>query len=127
MNSQSKIIVKLNNLIWVWNANELRGKGVVSHEEYFPGLDVVDVLTTDVYTENYDNRNYDILLKLGQGKPIAIGECGPSPTEEMLRDQPNWVWFMIWARFPWGNKNVPDKIRELYNHPHVLTIEEVGF
>ncbi|MFW6277157.1 MAG: glycosyl hydrolase [Prolixibacteraceae bacterium] len=116
---------KLNNLIWVWNANELRGNNVVSYEDYYPGHDVVDLLATDVYTGNYDKRNYDALHELADGRPIAIGECGPVPTQELLNNQPEWVWFMIWARFPWGEKNGPEKIRELYNHPRVLTKEEV--
>ncbi len=51
---------KLNNLIWVWNANALVNPKIGDYYQYFPGLDVVDVLATDFYkgTIPYDIVNY---------------------------------------------------------------------
>ena len=38
----------LNNLLWVWNANAPRANCDL-YAAYFPGLDVVDCLATDIY------------------------------------------------------------------------------
>ncbi|MEM7654762.1 MAG: glycosyl hydrolase [Bacteroidota bacterium] len=110
---------ELNHLIWVWNANEFRPGEVESYADYFPGLDVVDVLATDVYTENYAIEDYQTLLELAQGKPIAIGECGKLPTPEHLAEQPQWVWFMEWARML-TSKNESEAVRHLYQSARVL-------
>lgn len=115
---------QLNNLIWVWNANEFRPGEVYGYEEYFPGLEWVDVLATDVYTEFYDEKDYLEMQRLAEGKLIALGEIGEVPDAAKLESQPLWSWFMIWARFPWS-RNTPDAIRELYNHPGVITRDEV--
>ena len=115
---------ELNNLIWVWNANELRGENVTSYADYFPGLDVVDILATDVYTGNYDRKNYDMLLELAQTKPIAIGECGPLPSPEVLREQPEWTWFMCWARMI-KRENTTEEILDVYKNDHVINLKDV--
>jgi len=115
---------QLNNLIWVWNANEFRGKNVVSYRDYFPDPNTVDILATDVYTENYAQRDYDSLLYLAQGKPIAIGECGPIPTPEILEKQPQWRWFMCWAGFL-ERENKKAAIKKLYRHKDVLNKNDV--
>ena len=115
---------QLNNLIWVWNANEFRGNNVISYEDYFPGLDVVDVLATDVYTEKYSDRDYDELQRLAQGRLIALGEIGKVPDAQKLREQPLWSWFMVWARMPW-TKNSPETMKEIYHNSRVLTQDEV--
>lgn len=99
---------QLDNLIWVWNANEM-GMGKDPYPVYFPGHDVVDILATDVYRENYAKRDYEELLKLANGKPIAIGECGPLPTPELLEKQPQWAWFMSWSEFPWESNERKDR------------------
>ena len=70
---------KLNNLIWVWNANAPRDKKndeACAYNLYFPGNEYVDVLATDVYHNDYRQSHHDQLIELGQGKLIAIGECG---------------------------------------------------
>ncbi len=115
---------KLNNLLWVWNANEIRNDNIGPYSEYFPGLDVVDVLATDVYQANYAKHDYIKLKKLAQGKPIAIGECGPLPGVEVIDEQPDWVWFMCWARFLSRN-NTNQKIHEVYNNSKVLKLEDM--
>lgn len=115
---------KLNNLIWVWNANEEK-EGVGAYENFYPGHDVVDVLATDVYSGRYDEANYKHLLKLAGKKPIALGEIGNFPTPAMLDSQPRWVWFMSWRdpdNFFW---NDGDSLRALFNHEDTLTLDEL--
>ena len=85
---------------------------------FYPGNEYVDVLAADVYKNDYKKSHHDQLLELGEGKPIAIGECGILPTPEILKEQPQWVWFMDWAGFIW-RENEPEKVRELYNFEKV--------
>lgn len=86
----------LNNLIWVYNTNEFK-PGVDRHDEYYPGDDVVDIVATDVYSQGYDQENYDQVTKLARNKPIALGEVGAYPSPQILKAQPRWTWFMNWG------------------------------
>lgn len=117
---------KLNNLIWVWNANgPIPGRKVpMDYHLYYPGNEYVDVLAADIYRGDYKQSHHDQLVELGKGKPIAMGEIGEVPPPEILDRQPRWVWFMVWARFPWS-KNTVQQIHALYEHPKVLTISEI--
>lgn len=72
---------KLNNLIWVWNANTPNKKEAdnnMAYERYFPGLETVDILAVDVYRGEFEQNYYDELVELAKGKIVAIGECIPS-------------------------------------------------
>jgi len=113
---------ELNNLIWVWNANGLVHSNIGNYTDYFPGIDVVDVLATDVYGNRYDAAHPEKLQALAQGKPIAIGECGVLPTPEILEAQPDWTWFMCWTTWL-TDKNTAEEIRALYSDPRVTTLE----
>jgi len=118
---------KLNNLIWVWNANAPRDKEndeAYEYELYFPGLEYVDVLAADVYHADYKQSHHDDLLKLGKGKVIALGEIGEVPSPEILANQPMWAWFMIWYKFV-DKANTPEQIKDLYNYPKTLSHGEV--
>jgi len=108
---------QLDNLIWVWNANELK-EGVTSYADYYPGDDYVDILATDVYSTEYNDENYEKLQILAKGKPIAIGECGKLPSEKILKQQPNWVWFMKWGEPGFQEIN-------LYNSDQLITFDEL--
>ena len=84
---------KFNNLIWVFNTNEFRDS-VDPHAACCPGYDVVDILATDVYSEGYNQVNYDQMCDLAGDKTIALGEAGKLPSAEKLTGQPRWDWFM---------------------------------
>jgi mannobiose 2-epimerase len=116
---------RLNNLIWVWNTNAPRqiiNDEAYDYEDYFPGLDYVDVLAADVYHSDYRQSHHDKLVELGQGKLIALGEVGEVPSPEIIEHQPMWAWFMIWSNFV-DTHNTPQQIRNLYNYPKILTHE----
>jgi mannan endo-1,4-beta-mannosidase len=118
---------QLNNLIWVWNPNAPRdweNDQAYDYHLYYPGDQYVDILATDIYKNDYKQSHHDQLLTLGKGKLISIGECGELPTPEILEQQPEWVWFMVWARFIWTANN-PDAVRELYNSPRVLNLDDI--
>ncbi|HEX2393782.1 MAG TPA: glycosyl hydrolase [Bacteroidales bacterium] len=118
---------KLNNLLWVWNANAPRDipfDQAYSYKEYYPGPEYVDVLATDVYNHDYEDRDYNELLALANGKIIALGECGELPKPEILKVQPRFSWFMVWANWIQID-NSPRRVRDIYDHPQVMTHEEV--
>jgi mannan endo-1,4-beta-mannosidase len=115
----------LNNLIWVWNANApLERKVPMDYHLYYPGGDVVDILAADIYGGNYKQSYHDDLVELAEGRIIAMGEIGNAPEPEILDQQPQWTWFMMWSRFPW-TKNAPGEIKNLYDHPNVITRDEL--
>jgi mannobiose 2-epimerase len=116
---------RLNNLIWVWNTNaprQLRDDEAFAYEDYFPGLEYVDVLAADIYHRDYRQSHHDELVQLGRGKLIALGEVGEVPTPEILDRQPMWAWFMIWSNFV-NTHNTPEQIQQLYAYPKILTHE----
>jgi mannan endo-1,4-beta-mannosidase len=113
----------LNNLIWVFNGNEVK-PGVDSYETYYPGDDVVDILATDVYSEGFNQANYDELLALAKDKPIALGEVGKVPSIDILQSQPRWVWFMSWGE-PFNGMSGFPEVRDLYESDEALTHEEL--
>jgi mannan endo-1,4-beta-mannosidase len=118
---------KLNNLIWVWNANAPRdweNDQAYDYQLFYPGNNYVDVLAADVYKNDFKQSHHDQLIELGKGKLISLGEVGNVPTPEILKQQPQWAWFMVWANFPWTH-NTPEIIRNLYNDPRVLTLDEL--
>lgn len=117
---------KLNNLIWVWNANAPRDKKndeAYAYDLYYPGNDYVDVLATDIYHNDYKQSHHDELLNLGKGKLIAIGECGKLPTPELLEQTNKYVWFMEWAGWLWRHNDKED-VRRLYHDERVVTLDE---
>lgn len=118
---------KLNNLIWVWNTNaprDIPGDEAWPYELFYPGSEYVDVLAADVYRNDYKQSHHDELIILGGGKPIALGEVGNLPTEEILAQQPNWSWFM-----PWGwilfISDKPEVIKAIMSSEKVLTLDEI--
>lgn len=117
----------LDNLIWVWNTNaprDWKNDEAYAYELFYPGDNYVDILAADVYKNDFKQSHHDQLLKLGKGKLIALGEVGNLPTPEILEQQPMWSWFMCWAHFPWTS-NTHEQVRNLYNSPSVITLDEI--
>jgi mannan endo-1,4-beta-mannosidase len=115
---------KLDNLIWVWNANspnpEPNGPGPFA--DYFPGLEYADVLSVDIYGE-FKQSYYDDLLALAAGKPIALGEVGALPSLDVLQAQPKWTWFMTWSE--WVEDATPiNTLSAVYHAPNLLTRDD---
>lgn len=114
---------KINNLIWVFNANELGSPNVKGYDDFYPGDKYIDILASDFYSSNYKGKDYELLLKLGNGKPVAIGECGKMPTPELLKNQPKWSWFMCWGEFLETGNDWKSR-KDLYDSQEVTTLEE---
>jgi mannan endo-1,4-beta-mannosidase len=117
----------LNNLIWVWGANGLRDipfDEAYDYKDYYPGPQYVDVLGADVYHFDYEQKDYNSLLQLANGKPIALTETGELPKPEILGVQPQWCWFMVWTSWLWTD-NTHDRVKQVYNMPRTLSHDEV--
>lgn len=115
---------KLNNLLWVWNANAI-SQWVPSYDNFFPGTEYVDILATDVYRREYTQETYDELIRLGEGKIMALGEIGEVPTHEQYSKQP-YTWFMCWGYYI-DQYNSPKEVKAIYDNPRTITLDEIDF
>lgn len=119
---------KLNNLIWVWNANaprDIPNDEAFDYLDFYPGDEFVDVLATDVYHFDYEQKDYNQLLELANGKPIALGEVGQLPKTNILEVQSKWSWFMVWSGWL-QTANEPEEVKEIYEYELTLTRKEVA-
>ena len=116
----------INNLIWVWNANAPRDipkDEAFEYKDFYPGHQFVDVLATDVYHYDYEQKDYEQLLELAEGKPIALGEVGQLPNVIILKAQPKWSWFMVWSGWL-KTANTDEGVKDIYNYSHTITSDE---
>jgi mannan endo-1,4-beta-mannosidase len=88
---------QLKNLIWVWNVDRPEGTSL-KFADCWPGPECVDVVSMDNYHE-FKQSYYDDLLKLANGKPVALAEIGGNLSLPVLQAQPKWAWWMVWAGF----------------------------
>ncbi|MCM2410886.1 glycosyl hydrolase [Streptomyces sp. RKAG290] len=115
----------LHHLIWVWNSVD---------PAWYPGDDVVDVVSADSYPAAGDHGpvsgTYDRLLSLtGDTKPAALGEVGAIPDPALMRAyRSDWSWFVTWGGdyLTDGVHNAPDFLKKVYDDPHVITLDTVG-
>jgi mannan endo-1,4-beta-mannosidase len=116
---------RLNNLIWVWNS---------AAADWYPGADVVDILSTDHYPPVGDHgplsAPYERLVSLGgDRKLVALAEIGGIPDPDKLTGfQAHWSWFVTWTGsfIEDGKVNPRDFLKRVYHHPYVITLDEVG-
>jgi mannan endo-1,4-beta-mannosidase len=112
----------INNLIWVFNANELNAN-VDPYRDFYPGDDVVDILATDVYRMGFAERDYSELSTLANGKPIALGEVGRVPSPEILQKQPLWAWYMVWDDTSTYRAEELTALRATYHAKQTLSLD----
>jgi mannan endo-1,4-beta-mannosidase len=115
---------KLNNLVWVWNVDR-PSTPIRKFSNFYPGNKYLDILSLDVYGSDFNQAYYDSLMYLSHGKPILFGEVGNPPSTEILKSQPNWASWVIWAGF---NRNTPQKeFRALVNDPRILSQNDPAY
>ncbi len=109
----------LTNLIWAWCVKDVNMDSI---GDYWPGDDVVDVATLDVWVNRFSpDDHYQKMLAVAGEKPIALGEVGSVPTPDVLSRQPNWAWFMVWAEYlkdPAFNSD--QSVKDTYYLPRTL-------
>lgn len=112
----------LNNLLWVWGANgprDIPKDEAYAYKDFYPGANYVDILGTDIYHFDYEQKDYNELLALAKGKIIALTEVGELPKPEILEAQPKWAWFMVWSSWLWTD-NTKERVKEVYLRPQTI-------
>jgi mannan endo-1,4-beta-mannosidase len=115
---------KLKNLIWVWSVDR-PSTPQRQFVDYFPGSKYLDVVSLDVYGSDFKQSYYDDLLKLADGKPLALAEVGNPPSLEVLEKQPKWTLCVIWAEMVQETKQ--DVLQALVNSPRILSLEDPAY
>ncbi len=114
----------LNNLVWVWSVDR-PSTPIRKFSNFYPGNDYLDILSLDVYGSDFNQAYYDSLMALSQGKPIVLGEVGHPPALDLLDNQPNWSYWVIWAGMV---RNLSKKQhQELVNDPRMLSQEDPAY
>lgn len=115
---------KLNNLIWMWNVDR-PSTPQRKFSNFYVGNNYFDIASLDVYGSDFSQRYYDSLLALAKGKPIALGEVGNPPTPEVLKLQPKWTYYVIWAGMV--RNTTKKEFKKLTNDSHVLTLDDEAY
>jgi len=119
----------LNNLIWVWNAQEAG---------WYVGDDFCDIISADIYVDN-NNENSQVntfiqLSKISDKKIIALSECANAPNADfMVRDKAMWSWFGVWSGDYIINSfgelsetyTTKQQLLELYSHENIITLDKL--
>ena len=112
---------RMGNIIWVWNLQDFT---TLSSDvnSYFPGNRYFDIAALDVYNTGYTQHNYDTMVGIAHGKPIAVAECQFLPSPSLLAQQNKWTYVMLWPDFIWENTSI---LPVLYNAPNALTLDQM--
>ncbi|MEK0312607.1 discoidin domain-containing protein [Cohnella sp. 56] len=111
----------LDNLIWVWNVQDFSNLNT-EVDAYNPGAAYFDIASLDVYNTGYTQNNYNTMLRVSAGKPIAIGECQFMPSASLLASQNKWIYAMLWPDFIEDNRS---SLPGIYGASNVLTLDEM--
>jgi len=111
----------LDNIVWVWNVQDFSNLST-EVDAYNPGSAYFDIASLDVYNTGYTQNNYNTMLRVSGGKPIAIAECQFMPTASLLASQNKWIYAMLWPDFIGENQS---SIASLYGASNVLTLDEM--
>jgi mannan endo-1,4-beta-mannosidase len=111
----------IHNLIWQWSTPE---------PDWYPGNSKVDMLGYDSYPGafNYGTQKliFDQLFTIVNGqKMLAMTENGPIPDPDAcFTSDAKWAYFMSWSNLV-TQQNSPAQLSLVYNHPKVITLDEV--
>lgn len=128
----------VNNLIWFWSPNHFTSAKYQNPTDRFPGLDYVDMLGVDDYyweqSGFLSQGDYDLLVNLAEGKPLAIGE-GYNPNMVMpdatwiKQNRPEYRWFMLWDdEWVFTRDDTPEKLanlQQVYQHSNSINRDNV--
>lgn len=119
---------KLNNLIWVWSAQ---------NADWYVGDKYCDVLSCDVYDDGNKDAQVNIMLflqSISKNKPIAMSECGSFPDIQNIADEKAmWAFIGQWG----GNylmtddgklaeeNNTAAELIKMYNNNLTLTRDKL--
>ncbi len=111
---------QLHNLIWVYTAGDTA---------WYPGDDVVDIVSLDIYTSAGSSMSGDwenIQAYFNGKKIVALSESGTLPVADKIRLFGTWwSWFAIWQGDYIRNADKTE-LTALYNDNDILTMEKIG-
>ena len=111
----------LDNLLWVWNCRLPEG---------YPGDEYVDVVSVDIYLEEYKPTDYadeyhKLIKATSEKKVAALAEIGYLPDIDMLKESRiPWAYFMTWSKeFMIGEQyNSKENLRRVYSDPYSISL-----
>ena len=115
---------KLDNLIWVWSVDRPSQPGR-EFVNYYPGNEYLDILSIDIYGNDFNQSYYEGLLALAKGKPVTLGEVGNPPAPEIIARQPAWIYWVVWAGMARGT-SIAD-YEKLKADPKVVFMEDRSY
>lgn len=115
---------KINNLIWVWNSEGA---------DWYPGDDVVDIASTDIYAAAHEhssqiNKFIQMSEYSGGNKMIALAENGVQIDPDMMaRDNIYWLYFCTWGGdYITSDKYTSDEmLKKVFDSEYVITLDEL--
>ncbi len=120
---------KINNLIWVWNGQDV---------SYYPGDEYVDIIGYDIYADEQDHSSQKDTYQYAKSstdtkKIIALTENGVNfDPDAAFSDGSRWAWFSTWnGEFTIkdlqlsGKYTSLDMWNKIYNSERVLTLDEL--
>ncbi|MCR5323069.1 MAG: glycoside hydrolase family 26 protein [Lachnospiraceae bacterium] len=115
---------RLNNLIWVWNSPD---------PECYPGDDVVDIISRDMYQPEHEHTSqakmYNELIKItSQKKIVLIGETGTLPSAaDIVKEGIGWATYMTWSKeFCMSDRySTSEVLKEMYESPYAVTKDKL--
>ncbi|CCA73405.1 hypothetical protein PIIN_07359 [Serendipita indica DSM 11827] len=117
---------QLNNLIWNWNSVAT---------DWYPGDDVVDILSYDSYPPTTGDHGavsgvYSKLVALGQDKKlVTLSEVGEIPDPDLLQAyHADWSYFVTWNGdyISGGSHNSVEFLNKLYNSDYVYNLDDIA-
>ncbi len=111
----------LDNLLWVWNC---------PIKEAYPGDEYVDVISVDIYLEEYEKTDYkkqfeEMIEATSTKKVAALAEIGYLPDIKALeKSRVPWAYYMLWSKeFVIGEKyNSREDLCALYEGEYSITM-----
>ena len=119
---------KLNNLIWVWSAQ---------NAGWYVGDNMCDIISVDIYDEGSTDGNVNSLLflqSISKKKPVAISECGNFPSIQSIADQKAmWTYIGQWGGNFMMNEdgtlsekyNTKEQLQTMYNNNITVTRDKL--
>jgi mannan endo-1,4-beta-mannosidase len=109
----------LHNLVWVYTSGD---------PEWYPGDDVVDVVSLDVYTDPSSTMSGEwegMLSRFNGKKPIALSESGTLPDPDRCRTYHTWwSWFSMWSG-SFIHDTDKTLLKKAYEDRDMITLDEL--
>ena len=111
----------LDNLLWVWNC---------PIKEAYPGDEYVDVISVDIYLEEYEKTDYkkqyeEMIEATSTKKVAALAEIGYLPDIKALeKSRVPWAYYMLWSKeFVIGEEyNSREDLCAMYESDYSITM-----